>query len=215
MDQKKVGKLISILRKEKGLTQQDLADKLGVSPKTISKWECGNGLPDVSFLKNVSEILGITIEELLEGKIEKQKNNNIKNINFNRLFLILPLIIILFVIVIIIFNHDRNINNLYNNTEANCEVVKTYFIDNIGESNDENYLYVTMHEFQVEGTYTIKLPKTISDNLEVGSSYEFTFKTTSEYVNGTISELFANSEIINTLYSDKVGLDRTNKYYCN
>ena len=61
MEQNKIGKLIQNLRREKKLTQQELADKLGVSPKTISKWETGNGLPDISLLKKVSEIFNITI----------------------------------------------------------------------------------------------------------------------------------------------------------
>ena len=51
MEQKKIGKIISTIRKEKELTQQQLGDILGVSSKTISKWETGNGLPDITILK--------------------------------------------------------------------------------------------------------------------------------------------------------------------
>lgn len=77
MDQVKIGKFISELRKEMHLTQQQLADKLSVSYKTISKWECGNGLPEVSLMIPLCEILGITVNELLSGcKIE---NKEIKN----------------------------------------------------------------------------------------------------------------------------------------
>ena len=56
MEQNKVGKLIQKMRQEQKLTQQELGDKLGVSPKTISKWETGGGLPDIGFLKRISEI---------------------------------------------------------------------------------------------------------------------------------------------------------------
>ena len=48
MDQKKIGEFIANLRKERGLTQKQLAEEIGVSDKTISKWECGNGLPEMS-----------------------------------------------------------------------------------------------------------------------------------------------------------------------
>ena len=51
MDQIKIGKFISELRKRKNMTQQQLGEKIGVSPKTISKWETGKGMPDLSSLK--------------------------------------------------------------------------------------------------------------------------------------------------------------------
>ena len=69
MNQSKMGKLIKKIRKEKGLTQAELADKLNLSCKTISKWECGNGCPDISVLKELSEILDISISELLCGEL--------------------------------------------------------------------------------------------------------------------------------------------------
>ncbi len=80
MESIKVGKLIQKLRKEQKQTQQELGDKLGVSPKTISKWETGGGLPDISFLKRLSEIFNITIEELLEGALNKKENIGVKRI---------------------------------------------------------------------------------------------------------------------------------------
>lgn len=215
MDQKKIGNLISILRKQKGLTQQELGNLLGVSSKTISKWECGNGLPDITLLKEISGSLEITIEELLDGKLKVKESaipkESRKSINKNMIILLSTLItlLILITIIFIIKNTKEEID------ENNCTVIRTYYIDNVGKSNDENYLYITIHEFQVEGTYTLKLPMTISKNLEVGASYEFTFKTTDEYIKATTDKLFSNSEVINLKYSDKVGLDRTSKYYCN
>lgn len=67
-DKEKIGKLISKLRKEQKLTQKELAEKLMVSNKTISKWENGAGLPDISMLAPLADILGITITELLKGE---------------------------------------------------------------------------------------------------------------------------------------------------
>lgn len=73
MDQVKIGKFIAELRKGKNMTQQQLGDKIGVSFKTISKWETGNGMPELSLLKPLSEELGITLNELLSGeRIEKE-----------------------------------------------------------------------------------------------------------------------------------------------
>ena len=69
MDLQATGKFIKERRKAKGLTQSKLAEKLGVSEKTISKWECGNGFPDVSLMLPLCEVLEISANELLSGKI--------------------------------------------------------------------------------------------------------------------------------------------------
>ena len=68
MDQEKIGAFISTLRKEQGMTQQQLADAIGVSNKTISKWECGKGLPDVSLMLPLCTALDITVNDLLSGE---------------------------------------------------------------------------------------------------------------------------------------------------
>lgn len=68
MDQIKTGKFIASLRKEKGLTQVSLANRLGISDKTVSKWERGAGLPDVSLMLPLCEILEISVNELLIGE---------------------------------------------------------------------------------------------------------------------------------------------------
>ena len=64
MNQIKIGKFIAELRKEKEMTQKELADKLGVTDRAVSKWENGRGMPDVSLLRKISEILEITVNEL-------------------------------------------------------------------------------------------------------------------------------------------------------
>ena len=63
MNQQKIGKLIAKLRKEKGLTQAELGEKLGVGYKAVSKWENGNGMPDVSLFQPLCDILGISVDE--------------------------------------------------------------------------------------------------------------------------------------------------------
>lgn len=69
MDCAKVGQLILQLRREKGLTQWQLADTLGISNKTVSKWECGRGAPDVSLWRELSSVLGADLLRLLQGEL--------------------------------------------------------------------------------------------------------------------------------------------------
>ena len=72
MNQEKIGKFILELRKEKNMTQMDLADKIGVTDRAISKWENGKGMPDLSLIQPLCKELGITINDLLSGeKIDK------------------------------------------------------------------------------------------------------------------------------------------------
>lgn len=68
MDQIMIGKFIAQERKRKQMTQQQLADILGISNKTVSKWECGNGFPEISLVLPLCEELEITVNELLSGK---------------------------------------------------------------------------------------------------------------------------------------------------
>lgn len=68
MDKEKTGQLITELRKEKGLTQKQLADSLNVTDKAVSKWERGLSFPDISMLEPISELLGVSIMELLAGE---------------------------------------------------------------------------------------------------------------------------------------------------
>ncbi|MBO4878319.1 MAG: helix-turn-helix domain-containing protein [Ruminococcus sp.] len=74
MDQVKTGELIRQLRKEKKLTQKELAERINVSDKAVSKWECGNGCPDVSLLPALAEALGTDVQILLSGEIEKNES---------------------------------------------------------------------------------------------------------------------------------------------
>ena len=68
MDQIKIGKFIAALRKEKGLTQEQLGEKLGVTNKTISRWENGNYMPDVEMLSLLAKAFGVSINELISGE---------------------------------------------------------------------------------------------------------------------------------------------------
>ena len=87
MDQEKIGKFIASLRKKQKLTQEQLAEKLGVTSKSISRWENGKNMPDYSILKELCNILGIDVNEFLSG--EKIEKNEIQTYSIKNLDLIL------------------------------------------------------------------------------------------------------------------------------
>ncbi len=68
INKQQFGNFIAELRKMKGITQKELAEKLYVSDKAVSKWECGLSMPDITLLKPLSELLGVTVTELLESR---------------------------------------------------------------------------------------------------------------------------------------------------
>ena len=74
MDQIKIGKFISEKRKEKGLTQMQLAEKLGITDRAVSKWETGKSLPDASIMLELCATLGVTVNDLLCGEEVSMKN---------------------------------------------------------------------------------------------------------------------------------------------
>jgi len=75
MDHEKVGRLILQLRRERDLTQRELAQRLHVSPKTVSKWECGRGAPDVSVWEALSRELGADGMKLLRGELRANRKD--------------------------------------------------------------------------------------------------------------------------------------------
>ncbi len=90
MNQEKIGKFIAQCRKEKNMTQQDLSEKLGVSNKTVSNWENGRNMPDLSLFKPLCEELDINLNDFLSGEKVKEteyqkklEENIIKTINFS------------------------------------------------------------------------------------------------------------------------------------
>ncbi len=129
MNQEKTGKFIAELRKGKNMTQIDLADKLGITDRAISKWENGRGLPDISLLIPLCEILDISINELLSGERldkkdyqEKFEENILNTIDYTdkklkktkKIFtVILAIVLLFFAILIAMFGID--VNRMKNN----------------------------------------------------------------------------------------------------
>ena len=117
MNQEKIGKFIAECRKGKKLTQEQLAEKLGISDRAVSKWERGLNMPDSSLMLELAKILNISVNELLSGEIIKEKeymNKAEENLielkeiveRSNRRFLILEIVLIIisiFAFVIMIY----------------------------------------------------------------------------------------------------------------
>lgn len=78
MNQEKIGKFIASCRKKQKLTQEQLAEKLGITYKAVSKWETGKGLPDASIMKDLCNNLKITVNELLSGELINKEDYNKK-----------------------------------------------------------------------------------------------------------------------------------------
>lgn len=81
MDNVKIGKFIAECRRSKNLTQKQMAELLGLSNKTISKWESGAGSPDISNLSEVAKVLDISVDELLNGERKSEQINDTVNEN--------------------------------------------------------------------------------------------------------------------------------------
>jgi len=75
MDQKKVGSFLKELRKEKGVTQEQFAEILGISGRTVSRWETGSNMPDISLLVEIAEFFEVSIPEIINGE-RKSENMN-------------------------------------------------------------------------------------------------------------------------------------------
>lgn len=86
MDMKKTGELLCRLRKERGMTQKQVAEVLQISDRTVSKWERAAGLPEVSLWKGISALYGVEIEKLLQGDLEEKgvETGNMKRMKFYR-----------------------------------------------------------------------------------------------------------------------------------
>lgn len=99
MNPDKIGQLISKLRKKKCLTQEQLGQKLGVSSKAVSKWECGLTTPDISIVNELAEILGITTTELLNGH-ETLNKKRVKNVITDLILAVIKNKVLLTIIII-------------------------------------------------------------------------------------------------------------------
>lgn len=143
MDQIKIGKLITKKRQEKNLTQSELGTLVGVTDKSVSKWERGVNVPDISIMIPLSEILDISISELLCGEENpKEDNKVVDGIKFynnklkNKFLLILiPILTILIIVLGLFFINNYNQCKVYSiSSETSDYKVHGYIIFNPNEN---------------------------------------------------------------------------------
>ena len=181
MNQEKVGKFIKEIRKKNNLTQSEFAKKLGVTYQAVSKWENGKNIPDISLLKEISNMFDVDISELLDGESKKKKNNNI--IYIVMFMLIVFIVVILF---ILINNHSSGFN--FKTLSSNCDDFEvsgsaaynkdktSIYISDVnycGEKNDTIYKSIECNLYETYNNVTTKISscnnsgnKTLSEFLD-------------------------------------------------
>ena len=179
MNQDKIGKFIAKKRKEKNLTQIQFAEKLGVSDRSVSNWENGKNMPDMSLFPIISKELNITINDLMSGEIVEKKEYQQKfeeNIIYtidkkvkkeNRLLkiILLTLFIIFFVLVMFV-----SIESIYMKSNINSyPLIQKNYYDDI-HVNDNQYFERTIYSYGFYVKYFYKSknpdkPMMISNNI--------------------------------------------------
>lgn len=188
MNQEKIGKFIASLRKEKNLTQLQLAEKLNITDRAISKWECGKSMPDPSIMLNLCEILDISVNELLIGeRLKKEElittsDTNLvkaltivqKNKKSLKICLIFLITIILSLFIAYLIYHNAKIHLEYNRGLVECTIeddtlmLKEYrqasIISSIITDEENNITYIFFHSTDFLENY-IRFHKYFYDNV--------------------------------------------------
>ncbi len=211
MNQELIGSFIQERRKGKSLTQVDLSEKLGVSDRTVSKWERGVCLPDISLFKPLCNELDISLNELFNGKKDTKDPNEDGIVNYikyqhkkNRFHILLSvlvsLVVIIFSILLIYF-----INN-YNK-------IKIYRV--FGESENFSYTNAMLITSNMKNIYYDGIIESSSDNINVNDITYMTLKCDDKIIeggnyilNGIISEEYGYNEY----FSEEI-LEKMDKWY--
>ena len=166
MNQNKSGKFIAKLRKEKNMTQEQLAEKMGVSINAVSKWERGLSFPDVSLYKKLCKELDISIEELINGEKDNSEEakekaimstinetNKIKK-KSKKLVIILSTIFVIIVLVLIYYNKNLKVDLVNDSDYLYDEVIgfikEKEFIENPDSKEKDFNVFYSYHPFGIE-----------------------------------------------------------------
>ena len=231
----KFNEKLTQLRKSKNLSQEELGNELGVARQTVSKWELGETTPEMDKLIKMSEIFEISLDELIKDKeIDTNINtNDPNNTNTQKLAgltikiikgilifiaILAALYLVLIVSSLVIFNDFKsekvetvveNEETIFNNTlENKDDFTKTYNVLNIADSDDENYLYLTIKQFQNDEVETVKVLKSLANGVEANKNYEFTFQYGNKNIEDNIKSIFENATLVQIKGTDKTGLEQ-------
>ena len=136
MDAKKVGQFIKELRTKNNLTQKELADKYYVTYQAVSKWENGINLPDVMLIKQMSKDFNISVDDILNGKVNKKSNIII--------YIVLFLVIVGIIFSIVVF-FNRNKSFEFKKITSTCENFK--ITGSAAYSKDKTSIYISSIDY--------------------------------------------------------------------
>lgn len=180
MNQEKIGKFIKDKRLELKMTQKDLADKLGISDRAISKWENGRGVPDVSLLSDLSKVLDVTINDLLSGEVVKKEEyqqkfeENIMNTidtKIKKENKILKLVLYCIFTLVFLLVMYVSIESIYMKSTINSyPLIQKNYSDDI-HANDNMYFERTVYSYGFYVKYFYKSkntdkPMVVSNNID-------------------------------------------------
>lgn len=202
MDKYKFGEFIYQKRKELGFTQDELGYKLGVTNKAVSKWETGENLPDITMIKKLSDVLGLTVDELLSQK-EISKENQ-KTIKSNKLLFILVIVLasieIITLISCFILLRKSKEKEIIVTKENISEVIN---INPISSFNCDNQTLSITSYYEVNNNYSIKaMPLKCSLTYQINYYYFLNDDTIGliTYYNRLVDLEFSSS--VNEIYND-------------
>ena len=179
MNPEKVGQFIKKIRKDNNLTQQELADKYGVTYQAVSKWERGINLPEVSLIRQISKDFNISIDDILDGELSQQQNEKSKKV----LLIIIPLLLILIVILIIISKdnsfHFKTLSSTCNEFKVSGSIAydknkSSIYISNINYcGGDDKTLYqeIECNLYETNDNVNTKISSCKSEKNETLESY--------------------------------------------
>jgi len=185
MDPIKIGKFINERRKEKNMSQSELANILNVTSQAVSKWENGRGIPDIEMLKKLSEVFEVNVDELLNGEENKfKKKNNKKNILYFGIIILIVLLVGIALFLIKPKNESFQFSNLASDNDAftikgvmaYTKNKKSVYISEVNNTNEdeEEYKSIECILYESDG----KVEKLISKVGELNSSIKELFTLT-------------------------------------
>lgn len=141
MEPQKIGEMILKIRKENHLTQQELANKLGVTYQAVSKWENGKNMPDLTILKHLCEEFNIDLNDFLSGKQKSSKKISKKKI----VSIIIGVVILLLIIILLIWNFLKPNDFQFKTLSSNC--TNFNISGSIAYNSAKSHIYISEVEY--------------------------------------------------------------------
>lgn len=138
MNQEKIGKAIKELRLKANLSQQQFANKLGVTSQAVSKWETGKNIPDIAIIKKISEEFKVNIEDILNGEIKEEQKEKTKP-NKRNIIILIIIILVIGLLIFLIINKSANYN--FKVLSSNCD--KFNITGTMAYNNKKSSIYIS------------------------------------------------------------------------